>query len=411
MAPKKSTSMINQDQLKELLQNEGDVLKPLIQDLMNEILSAEMDDCLQANSYERTGKRLGYRSGYYPRKLVTRFGQIELAVPQDRQGEFKTALFERYSRSEKALVTALVQMYLQGVATRRVKAITEELVGHRFSSSSISRLVVKLDEELARWAQRPLTNTFPYLILDARYERVRQDGCVRSQAVLIAIGIDQAGFRHILGVDLAEKESATSWQEFLVGLKERGLRGVNMVVSDAHEGLQKAISRCFTTACWQRCYVHFLRNLRDRLPKRHADDVYQELRWVYDRRKRDEAEADLATWLTKWEDRYPSLCDWVESNIQSTLSYLNLPVSHHKHLKSTNMLERLNEEIKRRTHLLRTFPDKPSCLRLIRALAVEKHEYWTSDKRYLNMEDYKPAITAERPSPADKTTDAVLLRR
>ena len=228
MAPKKPTSMIDQNHLKRLLEEEGDLLKPLIQDLMNEILSAEMDDCLQASRHERTEKRLGYRSGYYPRKLLTRFGQIELAVPQDRQGRFKTELFERYCRSEKALVAALVEMYLQGVATRRVKAITEELVGHRFSSSSVSRLVVKLDDELAMWANRQLPAPFPYLILDARYERVRLNGCVRSQAVQVAIGIDERGFRHILGVELAEKESTSSWQDFLVGLKKRGLHGVKV---------------------------------------------------------------------------------------------------------------------------------------------------------------------------------------
>ena len=403
MAKKESNALIDADQLKKLLEEESDALRSVIQSVMNEILSSEMDECLQAQTHERTDERLGYRSGYYSRKLVTRFGVIELAVPQDRKGQFKTELFERYSRSEKALVAAMVEMYLQGVSTRKVKKVTEELVGHSFSASSISRLVKKLDEVLAAWATRSLKEaSFPYLILDARYERVRQNGCVRSQAVLVAIGIDEAGFRHILGVDLAEKESAASWQDFLVSLKQRGLAGVEFVVSDAHEGLQQAISRCFTTACWQRCYVHFLRNLKGRLPKNHADDVYQELRWLYDRRTREEANADLDAWTEKWYQRYPEVCNWVEKNIPSTLSFLSLPVPHHKHLKSTNMLERLNEEIKRRTHLLRTFPNKASCLRLIRALAVETHEEWTQNKRYLNMESRRPnaAMTLQAAQPS-----------
>jgi putative transposase len=335
--------------------------------------------------------RLGYRSGYYPRSLITRIGKIELRVPQDRQGRFSTELFERYQRSEKALMAGLAEMYVQGVSTRKVKAITEELIGHSFSASSISAVVKKLDGELARFAHRRLSETFPYLVLDARYDKVRIDSVIHSQAVLIAVGIDWEGRRQVLGVELANRESRSSWREFLLGLKERGLRGVEFVASDDHEGLKKAIAECLPAAAWQRCYVHFLRNAIDHLPRKRDDDCLQELRWLYDRRQLKEAKADLRAWIDKWQARYAKLVAWVEDNIEETLTYYRLPLAHHRNMKSTNMLERFNEEIKRRTRVVRIFPNEASCLRLVRALAVEQHERWQEDHRYLNMTFLKEA--------------------
>jgi putative transposase len=306
-------------------------------------------------------------------------------VPQDRDGRFSTRLFERYQRSEKALVAALAEMYVQGVSTRKVKAITEELCGHAFSASAISEINKTMDAELAAFFSQRLEKPYPYLILDARYERIRESGVIRSQAVLIAIGIDWEGRRNVLGVELANRESATSWKDFLVGLKERGLDGVEFVVSDDHEGLKRAIREILPAAAWQRCYVHFLRNALDHLPRKADDDCLQELRWLYDRRELAEARQDLARWLGKWQAKYPKLCDWVEENIEETLTYYRLPQQHHKHMKSTNMLERLNQELKRRTHVVRIFTNAASCLRLVRALAVEAHENWLEAIRYLNM--------------------------
>ena len=374
---------------KALMAGQEDFLRPLIQEVVEQVLEAEMDEALGAGKGERTASRLGYRSGYYGRTLVTRVGKLELRVPQDRQGRFRTEIFERYQRSEKALVGALTEMYVQGVSTRKVKAVTEQLCGHEFSASTVSRMNQSLDAELDKFARRRLEEAYPYLILDARYEKVREDGVIRSQAVLIAIGVDWEGRRNVLAVDLANRESLTSWREFALSLKQRGLTGVELVISDDHPGLRGAIREVFSEAVWQRCYVHFLRNALDHLPRKADDECMTELRWIYDRRTVEEARADLAAWLKKWGKRYQKLCDWVEANIEETLTLYRLPRQHHKNLESANLLERLNEEIKRRTLVVRIFPNVASCLRLVRALAVEMHENWIEATRYLNMEDLK----------------------
>lgn len=371
--------------LVELVTGERDLLKDLMREALQTVLEGEMTEFLCAAPSERTERRHGYRAGYYPRGLVTRIGKLELSVPRDRHGEFSTALFDRYQRSEKALVAALAEMYVQGVSTRKVKAITEELCGHSFSASTISQINESLDESLARFANRSLEEEYPYLILDARYEKVREDEVIQSQAVLVAIGIDWEGRRQVLAVELANRESRSTWKDFLVRLKERGLSGVEFVVSDDHAGLKRAIGEVLPEAAWQRCYVHFLRNALDYLPRKADDDCLQELRWLYDRRDNQEAQRDLAAWIAKWAGKYPRLVDWVEANIGETLTFYRLPRQHHKHLKSTNMLERLNEEIKRRTRVVRIFPNAASCLRLVRALCVETHEAWLEDSRYLNM--------------------------
>jgi putative transposase len=373
-----------------------DWLRDLVEEVVQQVLEGEMDEALCAQKGERTPARRGYRSGYYPRTLVTRVGKLSLRVPQDRNGQFRTDVFERYQRSEKALVVALSEMYIQGVSTRKVKEVTEQLCGHEFSSSTISRMTERLDSDLEKFAHRSLEQEYPYLILDARYEKVREDGVVGSRAVQVAIGINWEGRRSVLAVELAERESAGSWKDFLLRLKERGLRGVVTVVSDDHAGLRRSIPEVLPEAAWQRCYVHFLRNALDHMPRKKDDDCLTELRWIYERRNVQEARQDLAAWLTKWEGRYPKLCEWVENNIEETLTFYRLPQAHHKHLKSTNMLERLNEELKRRTLVVRIFPNSASCLRLVRALAVEIDEDWVEATRYLDMEVLREQLRDQR---------------
>jgi len=369
-----------------LVEQDKDLLKEIVREAVQQVLEAEMTEALGAGKGQRTAARRGYRSGYYERSLVTRVGTMELRVPQDREGHFSTELFERYSRVERAFVGALVEMYVQGVSTRKVKAVTEELCGHEFSASAVSRLNVKLDETLRRFAERPLDEDYPYIILDARYERVREDGIVGKRAVLVALGVNLDGRRCVLGVGLANRESRTSWKDFLASLVARGLRGIEYVVSDDHEGLKQAVTQVLPGVVWQRCYVHFLRNALDHLPRKHDDDCMTELRWIYDRRKLAEARADLAAWLKRWAAKYPKLCDWAEENIEETFAFYRLPVGHHKNLRSTNLLERFNEEIRRRTYVVRVFPNSEACLRLVRALAAEQHEEWQEGSRYMNMQ-------------------------
>jgi len=375
--------------LKGLLARDEDFVRAAVEALVQAALEAEMTEAIGAEKGERTGTRVSYRSGYYSRSLITRVGTLELRVPQDRMGRFSTELFERYQRSEKALVGTLAEMYVQGVSTRKVKAVTEVLCGHSFSASSISAINKSLDENLKAFAERRLSENYPYLILDARYEKVREAGVIVSQAVLVAVAVDEDGRRQILAVELANRESRSSWREFLSRLKQRGLTGVEFVVSDNHPGLKQAVCEVVPQAAWQRCHVHFLRNALDYVPRKVDDDCLQELRWFYDRRDLAEVRRDIAQWLAKWQAKYPRLCDWVEDNVEETLTYYRLPLPHRKHMKSTNMLERLNQELKRRTHVVRIFPNAESCLRLVRALAVEMHENWLEATRYLNMDHLK----------------------
>ncbi len=386
------TVALELDEVKQALMAQKDFLVPMVQQTMQAMLELEMEECLQAARYERSATRSGYRSGYYRRRLVTRVGPIVLRVPQDRSGQFSTQVFEQYQRSEKALVAALAQMYVQGVSPRKVAAITEELCGHEFSASSLSEITRRLDEQLRQFTQRTLAPEYPYVILDARYERVREEGHIENRAILVALGIDWEGRRQVLAVEYAPRESHHGWKEFLLGLKQRGLHGVRLVVSDDHPGLKAAVREVLTEAWWQRCYVHFLRNALDYLPRKADDDCLQELRWMYERRDREEARRDLQFWLEKWASKSPRLCEWVEANIEETWTYYRLPRAHPKHLKSTNLLERFNQEIKRRTLVMRIFPDEASCLRLIRALAVETHEAWLAGSRYLNMDLFKEQV-------------------
>ena len=290
-----------------LIGQDGEMLRRLLREALQQILEAEMTAAVGAGPGERTAGRLGYRAGYYSRGLVTRIGKLELRVPRDRDGRFSTELFARYQRSEKALVSALAEMYVQVVSTRKVKAITEELCGHTFSASTISRINTSLDGVLSRFAERRLDEAYPYLVLDARYEKVRLDGVIQSQAVFVAIGINWDGRRCVLGVELSNRESRSSWTNFVKGLKARGLHGVEFVVSDDHAGLKRAVAELLPEAVWQRCYVHFLRNALDYLPRKADDDCRQELRWLYDRRDLKEAQQDLQAWLQRWAQRYPRL--------------------------------------------------------------------------------------------------------
>jgi transposase-like protein/capsular polysaccharide biosynthesis protein len=306
------------------------------------------------------------------------------------QAGVSTALFERYQHSERALVATLAEMYVQGgVSTRKVQAVREDPAGRPFSASAISTINKELDESLTSFARRPLHDRFAYLTLDARYEKLREAGSVVSKTVLIAAGIDWDGRPQMLGVEVADANSSSVWKDFLFDLKSRGLRGVEFAVSADHDGLVAAIGEAIPEAVWQRCRVRFLKDALQYLPRSHAGECLQELGWIYERSNLSEARADLTAWLAKWTPRYPRLSAWVDENVEQTLTFFRLPRSHHKHVNSTKLLERLNGEIRLRTDMVRIFPNPESCLRLIRAIAVEIHESWITADSCLDMDELR----------------------
>jgi transposase-like protein len=365
-----------------------DPLKELLHYMIQQVLEEELTAFLGAEPYDRTEHRRGYRNGYKPRTLKTRVGRLELQVPKDRAGEFQTELFEKYQRNEKALLLAITEMYVQGVSTRKVKKITEELCGLDISKSQVSELAQGLDEEIGKWRMRPLEIEYPYLVADARYERIRRDGCIISQGVLLVVGIDADGYREILGVWCADSENQTSWSTVFRELKDRGLSGVEYIVSDDHSGLTKAISREFQGVLWQRCSVHFVRNVTDIVAKKDRGYIRSLLREITDATSLENAHKRLEETIKTVSASHPRVAEMLESHGEEILTVFALPAHHRKRMKSTNMLERYNEEIKRRTRVVRIFPNAKSCVRLVSALAMEENETWLN-RRYLNMESGK----------------------
>jgi putative transposase len=374
----------------EVLLDSPGFLREVVERVLQEILEAEMTDHVGAAPYERTQRRTGQRNGYKPRSLRTRVGTLNLLVPQDREGTFSTKLFSRYQRNEKALVLALMEMYVEGVSTRKVKEVTEELCGTSFSKSLISSLAGSLDSELQAWRARRLeAKAYPYLFVDARYEKVRVDGRVVSQGVLIVSGVREDGFREILAVEVADTESEATYQELFRSLKGRGLSGVELVVSDDHGGLKAAIARNFQGSSYQRCQVHYSRNLLGMVAHARRKELAEGLRGVFAAPSKEVALRLASELAARWRGGHPRVAEHLEEHIEECLSCLAFPESHRRRIRTTNGLERLNQEIKRRTRVVRIFPNREACLRLVSALAVEQSEEWLTGRRYLDMEELK----------------------
>lgn len=365
--------------------NGDDTVKGLLRHTIQQLLEEELTAFLNAEPYDRTEGRRGYRNGYKPRTLTTRVGRLELMVPKDREGRFQTALFEKYQRSEKALTLAIAEMYVLGVSTRKVKKITEELCGLEISKSQVSVLAKGLDAEVQQWRMRPLTKRYPYLVVDARYERIRRDGAIIPQGVLIVVGIDADGYRELLGVWCANSESEASWSAVFRELKERGLSGVSYVVSDNHTGLTNAIHRQFQGVIWQRCQVHFLRNALSKAAKKDRGKILSHLREITGSSTLESARKRLHEAVDALADKHPNVAELLDGHGEEMLGVYALPEQHRKRMKSTNMLERFNREIKRRTRVICIFPNETACVRLVSALAIEQNEEWV-DQKYLNME-------------------------
>jgi transposase-like protein len=376
----------DEDTLREVLFGDKGV-EVLLQTVMNEILQAEMTEHLGAEPGEQTDERRGYRNGSYERQLTTRVGKLQLEVPRDREGTFRTELFERYQRSEKALVTTLMQMVVQGVSTRRVKKITTELCGREFSRQTVSNLTEKLDQQVEAWAERPL-GAYPFLLADAMQLKVRRQGAVRSTTAMIVVGISEEGYREILGFKIALQESGESWKELLKDLKERGLQGVELAVSDAHEGLEKALRACFPGCIWNRCQAHFQRNVLDKTPADCHDRMKSLLDRVLEAGSQKRAIERFEEQVGELREQAPDAVKTLQDGLFEATAVLALPEKYHRWLRTTNMLERLIQEIRRREKVIRIFPSKDSAWRLVGALLAEKHEEWSTSRRYLKTDEF-----------------------
>jgi len=360
--------------------------------LMNHAMQIEREQVLKAESHQRTADRQGYANGFKPKTMNTRVGQLELRVPQtrgyrDENGRpFYPKALDRGVRSERAMILVMAEMYVQGVSTRKVTAVVEELCGLEVTSTQVSRAAAELDEQLDAWRNRPI-GEITYLVLDARYEKIRHDGAVRPCALLTAIGIGTDGKRSVLGCSVQLSEAETHWRKFLEGLLKRGMHGVKLVVSDDHAGLKAARQAVMTGVPWQRCQFHTIQNAMKHVPKvAMRPEVARDLRRVFDADEPAEAERRLKEVVARHQKTAPQLAAWLEHAIPEALTVLTIPATHRRRLRTTNSLERLNREIKRRTRVATLFPNEASLLRLASAVLSEISDDWETERAYLNME-------------------------
>jgi transposase-like protein len=355
--------------------------------MLNEAMRLERTQVIEAKPYQRTESRRGYANGFKPKTLDTRLGAITFQVPQTRNVEFYPSALEKGVRSERALKLAIAEMYVQGVSTRKVTEVMQKLCGLDVSSTQVSRATQLLDEELNAWRQRPI-GEIPYLVLDARYEKVRHGGSVVSCAVLIAVGITTEGHRSLLGVSVSLSEAEVHWREFLASLQERGLHGVKLIVCDDHTGLKAARQARFAGVPWQRCQFHLQQNAGHYVPRvEMRSDVAADLRAIFDAPDRPEADRRLEMTIRKYEKSAPKLATWLSANVPEGLTVFALPAAHRRRLRTSNLLERLNKEIKRRTRVATLFPNEAALLRLVSAVLMEISEEWETEKIYLRMEN------------------------
>lgn len=379
---------IDDNKIQDLLQSDQG-LTALLGPILNQVLDAEMTEHLHAAPHEQTNRRQGYRNGSYTRQLTTRVGTLDLEVPRDREGTFQTSLFDRYQRSEKALVLALMQMVVQGVSTRRVKKITTELCGREFTRSTVSRLCEGLDEQVDAWAKRPLDGQpYPFVLFDAMQVKVRRQGAVRATTVMLGVGIGSDGQRELLGLHLAYGETQDGWHRFIEQLKARGLSGVRVATSDAHDGLKQALHAAFPGLIWQRCQAHFRRNVIDQTPPPLRDRMHDRLDAILTASAPAPAREALDATMNALEGDAEQALRVLEDGFDDATAVLALPPKYRRRLRTTNMVERLIEEIRRRERVVRIFPTMDAARRLIGARCAEQHEEWSTGRRYLTMDAF-----------------------
>lgn len=371
-----------------LLSN-NDAIKGLLESVINQVLDTQMTEHLGAAHYEHSEERIGYRNGTRIRTLYTRVGPLNLQVPQTRDGSFKTEIFKRYQRSEQAFVLGIMEMYLEGVSSRKVKKVTEQLCGTSFSKSTVSQLCSNLDERLNAWRNRPLNGKhYPFVIVDALFVKARRSQAIRSTGVLVAYGVDEEGTREPLDLMIADSENETSWEELFKRLKKRGLSGVELVVSDNHTGLVNALHKQFQNAMWQRCQTHFMRNILGHAPRRLKKEIASEVKLIFQADNKDTAIKLARDLIEKFEKDAEKAMDCLENGLEDAVAVLCLPEKYRKRLRTTNLAERMNEEIRRRERVIRIFPNDDAAQRLIGALLAEQYEEWQAGVKYFDMTEY-----------------------
>jgi transposase-like protein len=378
--------------LEQIAEQGFDFIPELLRVMMNTAMQIERQKFLGVGPYERSQERQAHANGYKPKTVKTRVGNVTFDIPQVREGGFYPEALEKGQRSERALILTLAEMYIQGVSTRKVSAIVEKLCGVQISASQVSRAVTLLDETLESWRNRPL-GIFPYVHLDARYEKVRQNGQIRDAAILIASGVDPQGKRQVLGVSVSLSEQEVHWRDFLQSLMDRGLSAVDLIISDAHTGLNAARKTVFGSIPWQRCQFHLQQNASQYVPRQAMKkEVAADIRAIFNAPDREQAQMLLDRTVKKYGQSAPRLASWMEVNLPEGLTVFSFPVSHWRFIRTTNILERVSQEIKRRTKVVRIFPNEVSCLRLVSAILMECDEAWQTGRRYLTFEEKSPLL-------------------
>ncbi len=366
---------LNQEEILQLLlEDRGDAFKSILQASLNKILQAESSEQLKAEPYERSEERTDSRNGSRERELNTRIGRITLHVPRHRNVPFKTLVFDNYSRSEGALITSMAEMVINGVSTRKVSKVMETLCGTSFSKSTVSEVCKDLDKAVGEFRTRPLEEEYPFLTVDATYFKVRENGRIISKAFMIAYGTNTQGHREILGFGVYANESSDTWTDFLVGLKKRGLTGVLMITSDAHEGILNAIVKVFPTVPWQRCQFHFSRNITEKAPKKYQSGLRAELQEMFNCKSTAEARKVRDRIAEDYRDVAESAVVCLDEGFESSMTVMLLPAGLRRYYRTSNHIERLNKELKRRSKVIGIFPNEDSLLRLMGSVLIEFHE-------------------------------------
>lgn len=389
---------LNQEEIQRLLtENRDEAFKKLLENAVNSVLKAESTQQLHAEPYERTEERTDSRNGFRDRPFTTRIGRITLHVPRHRKVPFKTMIFDNYSRSEAALIAGMAEMVVNGVSTRRVSKVVETLCGTSFSKSTVSELCKDLSKSVEAFRNRPLEGKYIFLSVDATYFKVREDHRIISKAFMVALATNEKGVREIIGFGVYNCESKETWKEFLMGLKNRGLNGVLMITSDAHEGLRDAVRRVFPNVPWQRCQFHFSRNVSDKAPKKYQAGIRADLNELFNCRTLEEARKVRDRMLEEYSDVAPSAIECLESGFDDAMTVMALPRHLRKYYRTSNHLERLNKELKRRSDVIGVFPNESSLLRLMGSVLIEKNEGLQEMKAVFSAETLAVLLKSETP--------------